>query len=248
MVHWDHLTGFLNDSNNGICFKEDSHNVTEFSILQGYRQWLGKVPKKNRRPWQTWLPGDPGSFHWGQPESSHEHWYAFHWGGRKEMQFNVGMWQQGSVLPMPYYRIGVAWNSRDTSFMEAADIDHLVASFKTFQSLVAGDLSGFTSLVSSMNLEVEYWNSKSGLKIIPNTQVVSFIQSYHFNPDEWFFVGRILRRGIDKGILEDENKLRNEYRNVFGNFIMVWRDVERISHKLKPICSSFHFPRVIVKP
>jgi len=153
------------------------------------------------------------------PRLDDSHWYTYHDGGATEMQFNVGMYgQRGVGQPPPYFRIGVGW-----AFYYSRPAAE--ASFRRFLSLLTQDaviLNQFSIFMSANNLGIEYYPRIYGRPgLIPTQQAAAWLRQV---PDtrDWIFMGRLLRRGIDRQTLEDPDLLGEVFRSVLCGFKPIW--------------------------
>ncbi|MDD5082231.1 MAG: hypothetical protein PHU08_02535 [Dehalococcoidales bacterium] len=172
------------------------------SDIQHIRKTSGRTTRQLGRPFNL-RPNDIYT----------RHWYIYNWGGRNEMQFNIGMYSANDQ-ETPYVRIGAGFNFDRARFGNPSEV---AGAFSNFSGKVAANQRIFETFVQNQLLQVEF---------TPNVNVrniVGWLQSEaHKNADEhnenWIFIGRQLYRERDRTILENPQLLNEVIKSVFGGF------------------------------
>jgi hypothetical protein len=136
------------------------------------------------------------------------HWYIYNWGGRNEMQFNIGMYSNNDPAT-PYVRIGVGFNFDRAKF---GDPPKVARAFSSFVNKVVSNRKSFEYFYDSQSLDIEFLD-------VDASSIVQWLQrEARKNPDEheWVFIGRQLHRTEDKIILEDPVLLNKVIESVFS--------------------------------
>jgi hypothetical protein len=137
------------------------------------------------------------------------HWYIFNWGGRNEMQFNIGMYSEDDDSG-PYVRVGAGFNFQRDGFGNPPTVAH---EFSLFCNEVRNNQLNFENFYRTNSLQIENnYEIRSGT-------VVNWLQAEaKKKPDEhdWVFIGRQLQRGKDQSILEHPKLLHEVIEFVFN--------------------------------
>jgi hypothetical protein len=146
------------------------------------------------------------------------HWYIFNWGGRNEMQFNIGMYSSKTkevLSSAPYVRIGVGFNFQRNKW---GDPDKVQLGLKSFYSKVERNPSLFRDLVKHNRFDVE-----SPPSVNVNNIVTWLETESQKRPDahagDWIFIGRRLQRGIDTNVLESPALLDQVIVSIYSSLI-----------------------------
>lgn len=144
------------------------------------------------------------------------HWYFYNRGARSEMQFNVGMysqeWMEGKT---PYVRVGIAFMFSGGKYGNPGAVQ---SSLRGFAHNVEADQRGFLQLFNQAGLEVEDNAGVNGANFMIWLQNEAQKQLTQ-HTDDWVFIGRLLRRGTDKHILEDPTQLNKTITDLFSGLI-----------------------------
>jgi len=217
-VH-DHYFDLINTPNEGAIqrnfdgFVRDLHSFLNNELpclrdLQKIRkQWTGREYKKAFAKFVT---------------APYE-WYTFNYGGRNEMQFNIGMFM-GHAENICYLRVGIGFNFTRARF---GDPEAVGRAYTCFVSIV-GREPKFSDFVRRGCLEIEWYYSKAPkLQYTPTDRVVPQLTKLsEVHECEWIFIGRLLRRGIDRASLEDPVKLKEIIQSVFCGFRPLWEKTQ----------------------
>jgi hypothetical protein len=158
----------------------------------------------------------------GSFKADPRHWYTFNHGGRCEAQFNVGMFPD-------YVRVGLGFEFTEK---QGGDPSAVTLSYTVFRNLIS-ESTEFAQFVNAHHLEVEYFPTANGtVGHAPTSAVVGWEPSPS-PPIQWIFFGRLLRRGIDRHILEDKDAFGNVLNSVLGAFKPFWRRAQEQAAKLK---------------
>ncbi len=159
----------------------------------------------------------------GNFATDRKHWYTFNHGGRKEAQFNIG-------LCTDYLRIGLGFEFTEK---KGGDPTIVQLSYACFTNVIKNELKSFQQFVDDNQLEVE-WCVKDGKnsEIIPTKNVVNWLIEPTMEP-EWIFIGRLLRREIDKEILENPIYLKQNIDTVFKGFKPIWKQTQIMAEQAK---------------
>jgi hypothetical protein len=141
------------------------------------------------------------------------HWYIYNWGGRNEMQFNIGMYSNNTPAT-PYIRIGVGFNFDRARF---GDPTKVAEAFSSFVNKVTANRRIFETFFRSQSLQVEF------MPTVNASNIVEWLQrEANENPDEhkedWIFIGKQLHRGRDRAILENPQLFNEAFKSVFNGF------------------------------
>ncbi len=141
------------------------------------------------------------------------HWYIYNWGGRNEMQFNIGMYSANDQ-ETPYVRIGAGFNFDRAGFGNPPEV---AGAFSTFSKKVTADQRTFETFVQNQLLQVEFTPNVNGRNIVGWLQSEARKNADEHN-ENWVFIGKQLHRGRDKKILENPQLLNEVIESVFGGF------------------------------
>ncbi len=190
-------------------FIQELHEfLNQLPCLKNIQEVRGRI--KGIRPRYSEAFGPPYRIEQG-------HWYTFNYGGRNEMQFNIGMFGPSAISP-PYVRVGLAWS------MGGPARGVVTKSLKSFRNLVASQPHSWDLFVRTNRLEVE-WVRRVGVTNIgwtPTAHVTNWLLNPPFQRYDWILIGRLLRRGIDSAILDNPNQLRDVIESVFAGFRPLW--------------------------
>ena len=124
------------------------------------------------------------------------YWYIYNWGGRNEMQFNIGMYSTNDPAT-PYVQIGAGFKFDRARF---GDPNKVGEAFSSFVHKVISNRMSFESFYEIQSLDIEFEN-------VNVSSVIQWLQrEARKNPKEhnenWVFIGRQLHRTEDEQILE----------------------------------------------
>ncbi len=142
------------------------------------------------------------------------HWYTRSSGGRKEAQFNVGLFPE-------YLRIGLGFEFTKGRY-GSPDVQ---TTFGEFRNALARNRQAFERLVQDNLFRVEW---------VPKDQtVVNRVQTQGVTrwllrpkPSDWIFIGRLLYKREDAEILEDPARLGEVMDSVFGELKPWWKEAQ----------------------
>lgn len=183
--------------------------------------YLNQIPclrdlQKVRRRWKAKTLNTEA---FGTFATDPRHWYTFHHGGRNEAQFNLGMFTT-------HLRIGLGF---EFSEKKGGDPTAVHMAYACFTNIVRSGQGNFERFVSDNLLEVEWVDSIGGpLQFVPTGNVVRWL----LNPPRmplWIFVGRLLRRGPDTGVLENADALGGVMQSVFCGFKPLWEQTQTMA-------------------
>jgi hypothetical protein len=139
-----------------------------------------------------------------EPRYCPEHWYTYHYGGRSEAQFNLGMFED-------HLRMGIGFEPHRGGYGKP---DLIRAAQKQFANALAGEEGGAEEFCKTNKFEVEVNAPGGGVEI---KDIRHFLRVVNGDQAEerWIFVGRILRAGKDRHILENASAFRAEIERVF---------------------------------
>ena len=137
------------------------------------------------------------------PKVEEKSWYIYNIGGRSEIQFNIGMDPQK-------VRLGVAFHMLPQKF---GNPEAVRKALKEFRTAIRNKGKEFKDFVNNHDIELE-WADDQNIGIMSKAQVWPFLLSKQPKLT-WLFIGRFLRKGIDRHILEDPNALDQVMTNVF---------------------------------
>jgi hypothetical protein len=145
-----------------------------------------------------------------------EHWYIYNTGGRNEAQFNVGLFPD-------YLRIGLGFEFTKKVHGKPEDVERV---YDHFCSVVRQYRQGFDRFAKENSLQVEWRPKGTAHREYVSTQELSEWLLHGSERFEWVFVGRLLYRGKDAGILEDAVQLKEVMESVFGSFKPLWQQAQ----------------------
>ncbi len=146
------------------------------------------------------------------------HWFTFNWGGRNEMQFNIGMFGD----PHYYVRVGMGFNFTRGGFGDPKAVDK---AFDCFTNVIGQRRTEFQQLVHANSLQVEYVRQIGApLKYIPSPSMIvqRLPELRKGHKCDWIFIGRLLRQNSDLAILQTQAQLKHVIESVFTNFRPYW--------------------------
>jgi len=156
-----------------------------------------------------------------QHDGGGHYWYTYNYGGRAEMQFNVGMYKD-------MVTIGVGFEF-GPEHQRGGNPSVVTSAYMEFQRVVDSRRDDFERFAKSNRIRAIEVPSVSSSPVT-TAQVTSFIINYPYQrltgPVEWLFVGRLLKRRIDKSILENPDKLDQVMKSVFEGLFPFWEEVQ----------------------
>jgi len=158
----------------------------------------------------------------GSFKADPRHWYTFNHGGRSEAQFNVGMCPD-------YVRVGLGFEFTEK---QGGDPSAVTLSYALFRNLTS-ESTEFAQFVNAHHIEVEYFPTADGTGGHAPTAAVVGWEPPPSPPIQWIFFGRLLRRGMDRHILEDGNAFGDVLSSVLGGFKPFWRRVQEQAAQLR---------------
>jgi hypothetical protein len=146
------------------------------------------------------------------------HWYAYNVGGRTEAQFNIAM----NPGKDGWLRVGIAFHFGSEKH---GDPEKVKKHFATFVDEVRYYEADFKNFTKKEHLQIDW----DGVDLrdsencqgsrINSKQVYDWLTLTADNWDlEFVFIGRFLKRGLDRKILEDSEALDELIRSVFTGF------------------------------
>lgn len=151
-----------------------------------------------------------------------KHWYTFHHGGRNEAQFNIGLWPG-------YLRVGLGF---EFTLKKGGDPSIVQLAYACFTNVVHSKLSEFERFVVDNQLEIEWADNEFGpIQFIRTGDVVGWLLEPPQEPG-WIFIGRLLRRDQDAGVLENPAVLGNVMKAVLCGFRPIWEETQVMAHGL----------------
>lgn len=187
------------------------------AFVRSLHKFLNQAPclhnlQRTRRRWTRTSEKDA----FGTFATDPQHWYTFNHGGRNEAQFNFG-------LHPTHVRIGLGF---EFSLRKGGDPTVVGLAYACFINVIKRDLDGFRRFVKERALEGEWYGGQPlSFQIISTDQVVDSLLNLPPEPS-WVFVGKLLRRGTDVEILEDEAKLAQVIETVFAAFHPLWEQTQ----------------------
>ena len=160
--------------------------------------------------------------------SSPGHIFAFHHGGRREPQFNVG-WFSSPPLPRNCLRIGIGFHTspagRDAD--RIAGQERVLAFFDRFQRVVAKSWKRhLAEWMASNGGFIQYGDRPPATDLLPDRAVDWLMTCQNAAALEWIFVGRclFLDRPADARILADRATLARIVDDTFRALLPIWLD------------------------
>lgn len=151
-----------------------------------------------------------------------KHWYTFHHGGRNEAQFNIGLWPT-------YLRVGLGF---EFTLKKGGDPSIVQLAYACFTNVVHAKRSEIERFVVDNQLEIEWADNKHGpVQFIPTGDVLGWVLEPPQEPG-WIFIGRLLRRDQDAGVLENPAALGNVMKVVLCGFRPIWEETQVMAHGL----------------
>lgn len=144
------------------------------------------------------------------------HWCSFNHGGRAEAQLNVGMFPH-------YLRIGLGFEFTEK---QGGDPSAVTLAYTMFRNLTTGS-SDYAAFVKANRIEVEFFPTLTGEAGNDTTVSVVGWEPPASPPIQWIFFGRLLRRGIDRAILEDGESLGRVLKENLGGFKPLWAKAQQ---------------------
>ena len=143
------------------------------------------------------------------------HWYTHNAGGRNEAQFNVGM------LPL-YLRVGLGFEFRAGAF---GDPHAVQAAYGEFRHALRRHRPAFERWARENAIVVEWVpQDKPGIEYVRTQNALKWLLKPKLS--DWIFVGRLLNRNKDAGILEDPARLGEAMESVFGGLKPLWQEAQ----------------------
>ena len=190
------------------------------AFIRNLHAFLNQVPclrelQKTRRKWKRTTETDA----FGTFATDPEHWYTFNHGGRNEAQLNFG-------FHPTHVRIGLGF---EFSLRKGGDPTAVWLAYTCFVNVIRKDLDGFRRFVERNSLEGEWYGGQpSSFQIIPTEHVVDWLLNLPPEPS-WVFVGRLLRRGTDAQVLQDQERLAEIIQDVFCGLRPIWEQTQIIA-------------------
>jgi len=172
-----------------------------------------------RKRWKT-RTGSPDAF--GTFKADPRHWYSFNHGGRNEGQLNVGMSPQ-------YFRVGLGFEFTEKQGGNPSEVTLAYTVFRNLTTVAAE----YAKFVKANYLEVEFFPTATGIVGNDSTASVVGWEPPPWPPIQWIFFGRLLRRRIDRRILEDDALFGSVLRDVLCGFKPFWARAQEQAATLK---------------
>ena len=190
--------------------------------IQQIRKKCGKTPKSM----DTIFPSEL------TPEWDGGHaWYAYHYGGRSEAQFNIGM--EAHKHGQNRFRIGLGFEFTD---LQKGKPELVRETFQSFIEIISLYEAEFREFVDKNELRIQWVGEdfKTGHVAEGEEKTRDVVRWLKENGNarkwSWVFVGRFLRRHLDKKILENPDRLGEVIESVFSGFKPFWaRTQQRVS-------------------
>jgi hypothetical protein len=158
----------------------------------------------------------------GSFKADPRHWYSFNHGGRCEAQFNVGMFPG-------YVRVGLGFEFTEK---QGGDPSAVTLSYTLFRNLTSRS-ADYAQFAESQKLEVEYFPTAANELGHDSTSAVVGWEPAASPPIQWIFFGRLLRRSVDRNILEDGDAFGSVLKNVLCGFKPFWSQAQEQAARLK---------------
>jgi hypothetical protein len=150
------------------------------------------------------------------------HWYTYNHGGRKESQFNIGLYKD-------YLRIGLGF---EFTKAQQGNPELVRETYENFLKIIRQDLEGFRRFINECSLEVEWGASHDKMpRIVSTANAVEWLLNPHIDAI-WIFVGRLLDRNQDARILSDAVVLGSTIESVFEGFRPIWEKTQIMTRRL----------------
>ena len=153
------------------------------------------------------------------------HVYAFHHGGRREPQFNLG-WFTDPIMPS-CLRIGIGFDvsraGRDPNPCEGQE--RALRYFERFQQAIAKSWQReLARWMASSGGFLQYGDNPPALDLVPDRAVEWLMTCRNALAFEWIFVGRwlFLDRPDDARIVGDRSKLATAVDDTFRALLPLW--------------------------
>ena len=126
------------------------------------------------------------AFHEKSFKAVPRHWYMYHWGGRNEAQFNIGLFPE-------YLRVGLGFEFTGGQYgrPEAVQLE-----YRCFRSTVARHQRAFANFVRENQLRVE-WKPEGQTELrytLTAEETLKWLSRRPPKIPDWIFVGRLLVR------------------------------------------------------
>lgn len=143
------------------------------------------------------------------------HWYTHNAGGRSEAQFNVGMFPT-------YLRVGLGFEFTERAHGEPYAVQ---AAYGGFRQALGRNRPAFERFARENAIVVEWVpKGKSDTKFVPTQDVLRWLLKPKLS--DWIFVGRLLDRNRDAGVLEDPVRLGEAMESVFKYLEPLWEETQ----------------------
>jgi hypothetical protein len=147
------------------------------------------------------------------------HWYTYNWGGRSEAQFNIGLFPE-------YMRVGLGFEFTDKRFAREGQASR---EYWHFRRAINRRRRAFEKFVEVNQIRIE-WNPVGQTKprhTQTTEDTLKWLNRRHPpKVPDWVFVGRLLNRTEDAGILADPYKLKDVLESVLGGFLQYWEETQ----------------------
>lgn len=143
------------------------------------------------------------------------HWYVYHFGGREEAQFNIGMNEL-------YLRIGLGFNAEITRGRSGPQTPNRVArAFDAFREAISRRPNIFQRLALREDFRVEGYDAATDDPV----KLVAWLNSAEVKTEKWIFVGSLLRRDnpVDLLVVGDWEELLRKINRVFEGLYPFWQ-------------------------
>lgn len=169
-----------------------------------------------RRRWKKVI--ERRAFHEKSFNAVPKHWYMYHWGGRNEAQFNIGLFPE-------YLRVGLGFEFTGGQYGRPPDVQ---LEYSCFRSVVARHQRSFANFARENQLRVE-WKPEGQTELRYTSTVEETLKWLSRRPPkapDWIFVGRLPERREDADLLEDPSQLKNVIESVFEGFLDYWKETQ----------------------
>ena len=144
--------------------------------------------------------------------TSPQHWYTFSYGGRNEIQFNVGMFGG-------YVRIGIGLEPTGAVYGEP---EKIWAAHARLAAALSADRPAAERFFTDNQIRIEWMrHGEKTLSYVPTEEALGWFLRRR-DEGRWIFAGRLLHRQWDAAILGDPEKLAEVMERVFAGFRPYW--------------------------
>lgn len=157
-------------------------------------------------------------------DPEYQYWYSYHYGGRNEAQFNLGLCPR-------HFRFGLGF---EFSLKKGGKPSCIQFVYACFMNLVKERADWFEDFVIRNHLEVEWMDIHGQEGFVASENVLLWLQQPPIEP-EWIFIGRLLERENteDAQILRDPTSFSNSMGNVFTGFYDIWSASQRTASQFQ---------------